>query len=512
MTTRLVRKNEAALKWIRAGAFGVGTAWALTSLSFTPGAGAYGLGIATGVLALFSPGLAVLLSIVCISLPVIASDFVVGVVMLVVGLAAIQYLGQENGRVYLLILFAFIGASYGPVWAVAVVAGYLMGASEGAAVAVVAALAVELAGLVAGREMYGMVASGGVAPGLVDTSSLPENLLTFGWVADSLADIDPGNTMDVFTSTTSWLLLLVQPVVWGAAAVVAGLVKRPLADKRRKYFALLAVTAGVLTAAVGSTVALTVSGRGVDPSSIGIAAGASLVVTLAIAASWEWVFPPVSMRSATSMHRSIEEEDADVDELLRLIASAEDKLAGDHTTQAVVMITDMKAFSQMTEEDGSVISAKQIQRHRDLLLPVINSYDGKGKSTGGDGLMAAFESADDAMRAAVTMQRSLKEHNANHAGERDMVIRIGIADGEIVLDKGGRPFIGNALNLAARVMNLGDGGQIFTTKPVADAAKTPDIVRHRHGAVELKNIAKPVEAIEILWAQGQKPTKPRILD
>ena len=204
-------------------------------------------------------------------------------------------------------------------------------------------------------------------------------------------------------------------------------------------------------------------------------------------------------------------EDADVDELLRLIAGAEDELTSKHTTKAVVMITDMKSFSKMTEEDGSVTSAKQIQRHRDLLLPLINSYGGKGKSTGGDGLVAAFGSASDAMHAAVTMQRTLDEYNTGHDGEREMVIRIGIADGEIVLDRGGRPFIGNALNLAARVMDLGDGGQAFTTKPVVEAAKASDIATHRHGAVELKNIAEPVEAIEILWAQGQKPTKPRIL-
>ena len=511
MTTRLVRKNEAALRWIRAGAFGVGTAWALASLSFTPGAAAYGLGMVIGVLALFSPGLAVLLSVICISLPVIAADFVVGVVMLVVGLAAIQYLSQDSGRVYLLILFAFIGASYGPVWAIAVVAGYLMGASEGAAVAVVAALAVEMAGLAAGKEMYGVISSGGAAPGLMNTDSLPENLLAFSWVADSLANVDPGNTLNTFTRATAWMLLLVQPVIWGAAAVVTGLIKRPLTDKRREYFALLAVTVGVLTAAAGSAVALTVFGRDVDLLSIGIAAGTSLIVALVIAASWEWVFPPISMRSASSMQHSIGDEDADVDELLRLIAGAEDELASKHTTEAVVMITDMKSFSKMTEEDGSVTSAKQIQRHRDLLLPVINSYGGKGKSTGGDGLVAAFGSASDAMHAAVTMQRMLAEHNTGHDGERDMVIRIGIADGEIVLDKGGRPFIGNALNLAARVMDLGDGGQAFTTKSVVDTARASDIATHRHGAVELKNIAEPVDAVEILWAAGQEPTKPRIL-
>ena len=106
------------------------------------------------------------------------------------------------------------------------------------------------------------------------------------------------------------------------------------------------------------------------------------------------------------------------------------------------MITDMKSFSRMTEEDGSVATAKAIQRHRDLLLPIIQRHNGCGKSTGGDGLVAAFESAADALLAAAEMQRALATHNAAHPDEREIWVRIGLASGEVVLDKGGRPFIG----------------------------------------------------------------------
>ena len=152
-------------------------------------------------------------------------------------------------------------------------------------------------------------------------------------------------------------------------------------------------------------------------------------------------------------------EDADVDELLRLIATAEDKLASQHTSTKVVLITDMKSFSTMTEEDGSVATAKAIQRHRDLLIPIIMSQGGQGKSTGGDGLVAAFDTAVSGLSAAALMQQALAEHNAEHPGEREIWVRMGLASGEVVLDNGGRPFIGAALNLAARVMNLADGGR-----------------------------------------------------
>ncbi|MDH4140347.1 MAG: adenylate/guanylate cyclase domain-containing protein, partial [Coriobacteriia bacterium] len=137
-------------------------------------------------------------------------------------------------------------------------------------------------------------------------------------------------------------------------------------------------------------------------------------------------------------------------------------------------------------------------------------HGGHGKSTGGDGLVAAFDSSSEAVRAAITMQRTLEEYNAAHASERKIVIRVGVATGEVVLDKGGRPFIGNALNLAARVMNLGDGGQVFTTRQVIDDANAPGILAHSHGEFELKNIAEPIQVMEVLWREGQQPSIPRV--
>ena len=122
------------------------------------------------------------------------------------------------------------------------------------------------------------------------------------------------------------------------------------------------------------------------------------------------------------------------------------------------------------QELGSTETARLVQRHRDLLLPIIERGGGHGKSTGGDGLLAAFESPGAALEAAVEMQRALAAYNAKRPGEEEVLIRGGIASGEVVLDKGGKPFLGDALNRAARVMSLADGGQVFTTKEDIGAA------------------------------------------
>jgi class 3 adenylate cyclase len=234
---------------------------------------------------------------------------------------------------------------------------------------------------------------------------------------------------------------------------------------------------------------------------------ASLVLCVAYVAVSEFVFKPqvIDVRmGAPSLHA----EDADVDELLRVISNAEDTLAAKHTVESTVLITDMKSFSAMTELDGSVLTAKAIQRHRDLLLPIVARNGGSGKSTGGDGLLAAFQRPGDAVTAAIEMQNTLDRYNSEHPAEHPTSIRVGMAHGEVVVDKHGRPFIGDALNKSARIMDLADGGQIFAEGEVMRLTPAPPPT-HDHGPHQVKNIHDPLKVIEILWRDGQSPKAPR---
>jgi class 3 adenylate cyclase len=341
-------------------------------------------------------------------------------------------------------------------------------------------------------------------------------MFALGWLGGHLGSIDPSDVNAIataFSKLKSPVMLLLQPVAWAAGAALAGYVRRLLAGRIGAVRASIAgAAAGVALLAGGTVVAYSSAGLAAPSGQIMLAAAESAVLALAFAAMWEAFFPltPVVAPGKGTFNRpaSVATEDADVDELLRLIANAEDKLTTEHTTNAVVMITDMKSFSKMTEEDGSILTAKAIQRHRDLLLPLIESHGGHGKSTGGDGLIAAFGGPSEALVAASELQRALATYNSTHPDERDMLVRIGIAQGEVVLDKGGRPFIGAALNMAARVMNLADGGQTFCTGYIASSAREANVETASHGTFELKNIAKPIEVFEVLWYDGQEPFLP----
>lgn len=508
------RKNEPALSALRAVGIALLTAIGLTAMSAGPAWLPVAVGAVVGAVALASTELAVLAAVIALSMPLIAVQPVVGIVTLILLVVCVRYLGTSGGRAFLILGLSLAGAFLGPVWAGVALAGYLLGAGQGAVVAALACLLLEATGVLLGRPMIGATFTGGSGHAIVAFAHMPDSLLASGWIVKSFTSLDGKavtKTLHDMSQLSKPLMLFLQPWLWAFGAVAAGMIRDDSHERHSLPRSIAAVSAGAAVPGLGGAALASVLGLRVDWQWIGISLLSSLAVAAVFVVIWELVFPPLKVVSKLPPRKaSMAAEDADVDELLRLIATAEDKLATNHTSVRTVMITDMKSFSRMTEEDGSVATAKAIQRHRDLLLPVIQSHNGFGKSTGGDGLVSSFESAADALLAAAEMQRVLAAHNEAHPDEREIWIRIGLASGEVVLDKGGRPFIGAGLNLAARVMNLADGGQVFCTADVAQAAPGVGLRSFSFGEFELKNIARPVEIMELLWeGPEQQPRDPR---
>lgn len=498
MAAPATRSNDTLLRYLSSAALAA-VAWvALRAMPFYPEWLELVLAAGIGALMLASPSVTSLVFVFVLALPVIAADFVSGMLVLIAALVATQYLSMGRAGAFVLAAVALALLPLHGALAAVAVAGYLLGRSRGATVgAFVAATAVVL-GVLLGAPTSGVLVTGGSAP-VLTLLTPPAEPLAFGWLVEGLKSADAATLFKAFASTDTPVLVVAQIALWALAGAAGSFVR-----KARARWVPLAATGGVVVAMGAGQLALDLAFAGpLETADVLTAVAISLPLALAATAAAIWIFPRRTMRAST-----VVPEQRDVDDLLRVIASAEDELAARHNTEAVVMITDMKSFSRMTEEDGSMLSAKAVQKHRDLLLPVIHRLGGHGKSTGGDGLVAAFEDPASAILAAAEMQRAIAAHNDNHPDEREMSVRVGIADGEVVLDRGGRPFIGSALNLAARVMNLADGGQVFATGSVVAAAAAA-VHTHAHGPFELKNIAKPVEVVEILWAENQQPEDPR---
>lgn len=494
------RKNDILLRYLAAAVLAVATWLVLRLVPFYPDWLAVALAVAVGAFALLSPGNASILMVGVIALPVIAADFVIGMFFLIGGLVVTQYLSDGRAGGFVLAAIGIAAIPLHGEWAAIAVAGYLLGRNRGAAVGAAMAVALIALGLVVGTPVIGTLATGGSTPAL-SLATPPENALAFAWVIPALKNADPVRFFNTVLGMERPLLLASEVALWAFAGAIGGF----FVDPKRRHLGLIGVALAAVVLAAGHVgLDLAFDGPMLTPTLL-VTLGVSLPLALLTAFVAAWVFPVAAARP-----RVVESsKERDVDELLRVIASAEDELASRHNTEAVVLITDMKSFSAMTEEIGSVESAKIVQRHRDLLLPIIRQHKGQGAPTGGDGLVACFKSPGDAVHAAIAMQRALDGYTGSDRSPHELSVRIGIASGEVVVDAAGTPFLGAALNLAARVMDLADGGRIMVTSYVAAMSNLQPERLFKHGEFKLKNIAEVIPVVEVLWRDGGAPQEIR---
>jgi class 3 adenylate cyclase len=127
----------------------------------------------------------------------------------------------------------------------------------------------------------------------------------------------------------------------------------------------------------------------------------------------------------------------------------------------------------------------------------------------GDGLMALFgypvaqeNDAERAVRAALSIQRTLAEISAKKAGNGtpELLARIGLDSGPVVVDSTGEIF-GNAPNVAARVQAVAEPGSVFVTMNVHRQVAGLFIAEER-GAHELKGVPEPIQLFRIVRPSG----------
>ena len=177
---------------------------------------------------------------------------------------------------------------------------------------------------------------------------------------------------------------------------------------------------------------------------------------------------------------------------------------GDHTVRrrlAAVLAADVAGYSRlMNEDEDATIAAWHAARER-IIDPTLEKFSGRIVKHTGDGFLAEFPSATDAVNCAVRMQEDLAHQNRDLAADRQMLFRMGINIGEITVDDD--DIHGDGVNIAARLEGLADPGGIYISSAVHDQVRKK--VEHGCdfiGERKLKNIAEPVSIYSMHVAGG----------
>ena len=101
---------------------------------------------------------------------------------------------------------------------------------------------------------------------------------------------------------------------------------------------------------------------------------------------------------------------------------------------AAILAADAVGYSRLMEQDeAGTLSALKDQR-KTILEPMLVKHRGRIIRLMGDGVLAEFASAVDAVHCAVDIQKQTDEANTKLSDDRAIVLRIGINLGDVVVE------------------------------------------------------------------------------
>lgn len=164
------------------------------------------------------------------------------------------------------------------------------------------------------------------------------------------------------------------------------------------------------------------------------------------------------------------------------------------------MLTDMAGYSSLTQRDERL--ALSLAHEQDgIVRDAVTSFGGRPVKSLGDGVLAEFASALDAVRCALSIQDAVAKRNSAATGEA-IRLRIGIHLGDVVHH--GDDVFGDAVNIVARVEpHAGDGGVCLTRQVYDQVHNKLDAAFESIGFPRLKNIATAIELYRVTPAPSR---------
>jgi TolB-like protein len=133
----------------------------------------------------------------------------------------------------------------------------------------------------------------------------------------------------------------------------------------------------------------------------------------------------------------------------------------------------------------------------DAVEPSIAQHGGRIVKNTGDGLLAEFRSAVEAVRAAAQLQKRVHDLTIGDAQDKRLVFRVGINIGDVIVEP--HDIFGDGVNIAARLEGIAEPGGICISSSAYDQVFGKVAIEFTDlGEQSLKNIARPVRAYAVV--------------
>ncbi|MBT6277657.1 MAG: adenylate/guanylate cyclase domain-containing protein, partial [Chromatiales bacterium] len=162
--------------------------------------------------------------------------------------------------------------------------------------------------------------------------------------------------------------------------------------------------------------------------------------------------------------------------------------------------------TQGFQDHGDVTGRGLQQRHFSIVDEVLAEFNGTLFNTAGDGAWSFFDSAEDAVNAAIKSQRLVAVDNRESGSNVRLAIRAGVHYGPTLQD--GIELAGHSVNLAARVADLATSAEISISRDTF--SELSSVIRGMCGefsAHSVKGINQPVDVTFVHWRDTHEPVR-----
>ncbi len=158
----------------------------------------------------------------------------------------------------------------------------------------------------------------------------------------------------------------------------------------------------------------------------------------------------------------------------------------------------------MAEDEAATLD-DMTRLRREVLEPCLSAHGGRLFKTLGDGFLAEFRSAVEAVRCAMAIQAALA------AGRVGLTLRIAVHQGDVAVAEDGSDLLGDGVNVAVRLEALAlPGGIAVSARVREDLAGRLPVEAEDMGEQALKNVPQRVRVFRLRGsAPGETPATGR---
>lgn len=161
-----------------------------------------------------------------------------------------------------------------------------------------------------------------------------------------------------------------------------------------------------------------------------------------------------------------------------------------------VMFSDMVEYSKKMNENEK-LTLVHLKAHDQIIDSTIIKFNGKVIEITGDGFLASFESATNALKCCKNIQEQFKEYNVSKSAQEAVKIRIGLHIGDVVEMEG--KIKGDTINVAKRIQENAEPESIYLSEIFYLTVKGKTATEFKNlGAFDLKNISEQINIYKVI--------------